>query len=48
MDMALRRELFSSCIATTKELDVEQAFATRLEAALPWLIPYRIGRFAQL
>jgi alpha-L-fucosidase 2 len=48
MDMALIRELFSNCIAASKDLAIEQPFAARLQAALPRLVPYRIGRFGQL
>ena len=48
MDMALTRELFANCIATSKELGVDQAFTAKLQSALPRLIPYRIGRFGQL
>jgi alpha-L-fucosidase 2 len=48
MDMALIRELFTNCIATSEELRVEQPFASRLQAAVPRLVPYQIGRYGQL
>jgi alpha-L-fucosidase 2 len=48
MDMALTRELFSNCVATAKELGADETFAAQLEAVLPRLIPYRVGRFGQL
>jgi alpha-L-fucosidase 2 len=48
MDMALIRELFTNCIATCEELRVDQAFAHRLETAIPRLVPYQIGRYGQL
>ncbi len=48
MDMALIRELFANCIAAAKELNVDADFAAKLNAAIPRLIPYQIGRYGQL
>jgi alpha-L-fucosidase 2 len=48
MDMALLRELFSNCIAASKELGLDGDFAATLAAAVTRLIPYRIGKYGQL
>ncbi len=48
MDMALTRELFANCIAAAKELNLDADFAAKLNAAIPRLIPYQIGRYGQL
>ncbi len=48
MDMALIRELFTNCIAASKDLDVDADFAAKLDAARSRLIPYQIGRYGQL
>lgn len=48
MDMALIRELFTNCIASAKELGIDQEFAAKLAAARERLVPYRIGRWGQL
>ena len=48
MDMALTRELFANCIAISKELNIDADFAAKLNAAIPRLIPYQIGRYGQL
>ncbi len=48
MDMALIRELFANCIATSKELNLDADFAAKLNAAIPRLIPYQIGKYGQL
>jgi alpha-L-fucosidase 2 len=48
MDMALLRELFSNCIAAARELNIDQAFAARLEAARSRLVPYQVGKYGQL
>ncbi len=48
MDMALIRELFANCIAAAKELNLDPDFATKLNAAIPRLIPYQIGKYGQL
>jgi alpha-L-fucosidase 2 len=48
MDMALIRELFTNCIAASKELGVDAEFAAKLDAARSRLIPYQIGRYGQL
>jgi len=48
MDMALIRELFSNCIAASKELGVDSDFAAKLDAARKRLLPYQVGRYGQL
>lgn len=48
MDMALIRELFTNCIAASKELGTDEEFAAKLDAARARLLPYRIGRYGQL
>ncbi len=48
MDMALVRELFTNCIAASKELGVDGEFAAKLRAARARLVPYQIGRYGQL
>lgn len=48
MDMALIRELFVNCIATSKRLGLDADFAAKLEAASAKLIPYQIGKHGQL
>ena len=48
MDMALIRELFTNCIAASKELGVDAEFAAKLAAARARLVPYQIGRYGQL
>ncbi len=48
MDMALIRELFANCIAASKELNIDADFAAKLDAAIPRLIPYQIGKYGQL
>ncbi len=48
MDMALIRELFTNCIAASKDLGVDEEFAAKLGAARARLVPYQIGRYGQL
>jgi alpha-L-fucosidase 2 len=48
MDMALIRELFSNCIAASKELGIDGDFAAKLDAARARLIPYQVGKYGQL
>ncbi len=48
MDMALIRELFTNCIAASKELGVDEEFAAKLGAARARLGPYQSGRYGQL
>lgn len=48
MDMALIRELFTNCIATSQELGMDEEFASELDAARAKFIPYRIGKHGQL
>lgn len=43
MDLELIHDLFTHCIAATKELDVDAEFRGRLEAALAKLKPLQIG-----
>jgi alpha-L-fucosidase 2 len=48
MDMALIRELFTNCIATAKELGIDEPIVQRMKEAIPQLVPYRIGKYGQL
>jgi alpha-L-fucosidase 2 len=48
MDMALIRELFTNCIAASKQLGIDTEFAAKLDAARSRLLPYRIGKYGQL
>ena len=48
MDMALIRELFTNCIAASKELGTDTDLAAKLDAARARLLPYRIGKYGQL
>ncbi len=48
MDMALLRELFGNCIAAAGMLGIDQEFSSKLENALPRLMPYQIGSHGQL
>ncbi len=48
MDMALIRELFTNCIAASKELGLDADLAVKLQAAATRLIPYQIGKYGQL
>jgi alpha-L-fucosidase 2 len=48
MDMALIRELFANCSASSKELGIDADFSAKLDAAVTRLIPYQIGRYGQL
>jgi alpha-L-fucosidase 2 len=48
MDIALIRELFTNCIAASKQLGIDAEFADKLEAARARLLPYRIGKYGQL
>ena len=48
MDMALIRELFTNCIAASKELGIDSEFAAQLDTARGRLVPYQIGKFGQL
>jgi alpha-L-fucosidase 2 len=48
MDMALIRELFANCVATSKELGIDAGFAAKLDAASKRLVPYQIGKYGQL
>lgn len=48
MDMALIREIFSNCIASAKELGIDQEFAAKLHAARERLVPYQVGKYGQL
>ncbi|WEK17629.1 MAG: glycoside hydrolase family 95 protein [Candidatus Pedobacter colombiensis] len=48
MDMGIIRELFNDCIESSKALDVDVDFRSRLEAARAKLYPFNIGRYGQL
>ncbi|HEY1212923.1 MAG TPA: hypothetical protein VGE93_04745, partial [Bryobacteraceae bacterium] len=48
MDMALIRELFTNCIAASKQLGMDADFAAKLDVARSRLLPYRIGKYGQL
>ena len=48
MDMALIRELFTNCIAASKELGVDVDLSAKLDAARARLVPYQIGKYGQL
>ncbi|HVG39790.1 MAG TPA: glycoside hydrolase N-terminal domain-containing protein, partial [Pyrinomonadaceae bacterium] len=48
MDMAIIWDLFTNCLAATRELGIEPAFAAQLEAARAKLFPPRIGARGQL
>ncbi len=48
MDLALIRDLFANCIAATRRLGTDKAFAERLAILVDALEPYRIGRHGQL
>jgi alpha-L-fucosidase 2 len=48
MDMALIRELFTSCIDSAKELGIDAEFSARLAAARERLVPYQVGKHGQL
>lgn len=47
-DMALIRELFQNCIKACNILNTDAAFKAQLEAALPKMIPYKVGSQGQL
>jgi alpha-L-fucosidase 2 len=48
MDMALIRELFANCIATATTLGLDEPIVEKMQAALPRLIPFQIGKHGQL
>jgi alpha-L-fucosidase 2 len=48
MDMALIRELFTNCIAASKQLGVDTDFAAKLQESSSRLLPYQIGKHGQL
>lgn len=48
MDIALIKELFTSCIESSRILGVEAEFRAKLEKARAKLLPYQVGRFGQL
>lgn len=48
LDIALIHELFGNCIEATKILGVDADLRARMEAALPKLLPYQVGRYGQL
>ncbi len=48
MDMAIIRELFTNVVSASEILAVRDEFVGRIEAALPNLLPPRIGQHGQL
>ena len=48
MDMAIIRELFTSCIQSSEILDIDKDFSNELKSALYKLYPYKIGKYGQL
>ena len=48
LDIALIHELFGNCIEAAKILGVDADLRKRMEAALPKLMPYQVGRDGQL
>ena len=48
MDMALMRDLFTNCLEAGAVLGVADGLQAEIAAALPRLLPYRIGRLGQL
>ncbi|PTR01543.1 alpha-L-fucosidase 2 [Mucilaginibacter yixingensis] len=48
MDMSIIRELFQSCIASAKTLNIDGEFAGKLSAAYQQLYPLHIGKYGQL
>ena len=48
MDMAITRELFTSCIRAAEVLGTENEFRIKLETAYKKLYPYHIGKHGQL
>jgi alpha-L-fucosidase 2 len=48
MDIVLIRDLFRFCIHAARELDIDHAFAQRVETALGTLPPLKIGKSGQL
>ena len=47
-DTVLVRDLFASCAAASRTLGMDEAFRTRVEAALKKLPPLRVGKHGQL
>src|SRR5580698_8631001 len=48
MDMALMRELFANCAASSQILGVDEGFAAKLESTAKRLVPYQVGKHGQL
>lgn len=48
MDMTLIRELFTNCIEFARELRLDDPLVTKMEAALPRLVPFQIGSKGQI
>ena len=48
MDMQLIRDLFTNCIAASRELDMDEDFRGLLEEMLPRLLPMQIGADGRL
>lgn len=48
ISLGIIRDLFSNCIAASRELDVDADFRQELESKLARLAPYQVGRHGQL
>lgn len=48
MDMSIIRELFTSCLQASQELNTDKELAERIEQALTKLYPFHIGQHGQL
>lgn len=48
MDMALIRDLFTSCISAARTLGEDESFCEQLAEARSRLLPYQIGQYGQL
>ena len=48
LDLALIRELFGNLASASSDLDIDHAFAAKLESTVKKLPPYQIGKYGQL
>jgi len=48
MDMSIIRELFSTCLHASKELNTDKEFAAKIEKAILRLYPFHIGQYGQI
>jgi len=48
LDLALIRELFGNLASASNDLDIDHAFAAKLESTVKKLPPYQIGKYGQL